>query len=91
MDEADALAAVVYPKLKQEGSLRRTPTEQGELEVLRDQLWTLLMEHHEHLAKVGAWQWGASVTSHVRPLLARQVKRKATNAKVVVESAAVEG
>lgn len=76
-DEAHALAKLVLPQLKQEGSLRQSTPDPSEVEELRDRLWSLLVEYHEHLVRAGAWKWGTSVTSHVRPLLARQVKRRA--------------
>jgi hypothetical protein len=55
---------------------KRRPAEFVQAVEDRNRLWTLLVERHETLWKVGAWLWGRQVDTYVPPLQSRRLPRR---------------
>jgi hypothetical protein len=53
----------------------------------RDRLWTLLVQRHDVLRRIGFWLWGAEIDAHVPALLRQRAPSKGKGAKAAKKAA----
>ncbi|MDC3988422.1 hypothetical protein [Polyangium jinanense] len=74
--EAATIGTDLLKRVKPKGTKSKDPALDSVK--VRDRLWTLLVQRHRDLRRVGMWLWADDVDQHVPPLQSRNVTRKKT-------------
>lgn len=72
--EAANIGTELLKRLKPKGTRSKDPAEDAV--ALRDRFWTLLVQQHKELRRVGMWLWLDEVDEHVPALQSRTVRQK---------------